>query len=83
MLRNACRYKLANDGIDSRALQAYLGIATFKIRRATPRLRRVRFKDFWKDKASGYCFEAGAEFALSVRRVAGLGANSGCSISAM
>jgi Phage integrase family len=25
MLRRACGYKLANDGIDTRALQAYLG----------------------------------------------------------
>jgi len=25
MLRHACGYKLANDGIDTRSLQAYLG----------------------------------------------------------
>ena len=25
MLRQACGYKLANDGIDTRSLQAYLG----------------------------------------------------------
>jgi hypothetical protein len=83
MLRNACGYKLANDGIDTRALQAYLGHRNIQNTTRYTALAPDRFKDFWKDKASGYCFEAGAEFALSVRRVAGLGANSGCSISAM
>ena len=83
MLRNACGYKLANDGIDTRALQAYLGHRNIQNTRATTRLRRIASRAFWKDKASGYCFEASAEFALSVRRLAGLGANSGCSISAM
>jgi type 1 fimbriae regulatory protein FimE len=30
MLRHACGYKLANDGHDTRAIQAYLGIAIFR-----------------------------------------------------
>ena len=29
MLRHACGFKLANDGVDTRALQAYLGTATY------------------------------------------------------
>jgi integrase len=40
MLRHACGYKLANDGHDTRAIQAYLAIAIFRIRRAIPRQRR-------------------------------------------
>src|SRR5262249_32938654 len=35
MLRHACGFKLANDGHDTRALQAYLGHKTFSIPCAT------------------------------------------------
>ena len=40
-LRHFCGYKLANDGHDTRAIQAYLGRYTA----LTPN----RFKNFWKD----------------------------------
>ena len=41
MLRHACGFKLANDGVDTRSLQAYLGPqATSSTRCATPSWRR-------------------------------------------
>jgi integrase len=43
MLRHACGFKLANDGHDTRAIQAYLGHRSIM---STPN----RFKNFWKDK---------------------------------
>jgi site-specific recombinase XerD len=46
MLRHACGYKLANDGIDTRALQAYLGHRN--ITRYTA-LAPDRFRGFWRD----------------------------------
>jgi type 1 fimbriae regulatory protein FimB/type 1 fimbriae regulatory protein FimE len=40
MLRHACGFKLANDGVDTRSLQAYLGYTE---------LAPTRFKNFWHD----------------------------------
>jgi len=37
MLRHACGYKLANDGVDTRALQAYLGYRNIQNTTPTPR----------------------------------------------
>jgi integrase len=49
MLRHACGFKLANDGHDTRAIQAYLGhrsiMSTVRYTAMTPN----RFKHFWKD----------------------------------
>jgi site-specific recombinase XerD len=49
MLRHACGFKLANDGHDTRAVQAYLGhrsiMSTVRYTALTPN----RFKNFWKD----------------------------------
>jgi site-specific recombinase XerD len=49
MLRHACGFKLANDGHDTRAIQAYLGqhsiMSTVRYTALTPN----QFKDFWKD----------------------------------
>jgi site-specific recombinase XerD len=49
MLRHACGFKLANDGHDTRAIQAYLGhrsiMSTVRYTALTPN----RFKNFWKD----------------------------------
>jgi type 1 fimbriae regulatory protein FimB/type 1 fimbriae regulatory protein FimE len=48
MLRHACGYKLANDGHDTRSLQAYLGhrniVHTVRYSELSPQ----RFKDFWR-----------------------------------
>src|SRR5215831_20888283 len=49
MLGHACGFKLANDGHDTRAIQAYLGhrsiMSTVRYTALTPN----RFKNFWKD----------------------------------
>ena len=50
MPRHACGFKLANDGVDTRALQAYLGHRNIQhtVRRYTE-LAPGRFKGFWRD----------------------------------
>jgi site-specific recombinase XerD len=47
--RHACGYKLANDGHDTRALQAYLGHRNIQNTTRYTALAQDRFKDFWKD----------------------------------
>jgi integrase len=47
MLRHACGYKLANDGHDTRALQAYLGHKNIQHTVRYTELAPTRFKDFW------------------------------------
>jgi integrase len=49
MLRHACGYKLANDGHDTRALQAYLGHRNIQNTTRYTALAPDRFKNFWKD----------------------------------
>ncbi len=49
MLRHACGYKLANDGIDTRSLQAYLGHRNIQNTTRYAALAPDRFKGFWKD----------------------------------
>jgi type 1 fimbriae regulatory protein FimB/type 1 fimbriae regulatory protein FimE len=49
MLRHACGYKLANDGIDTRALQAYLGHRNIQNTMRYTALAPDRFKGFWRD----------------------------------
>ena len=49
MLRHACGYKLANDGIDTRSLQAYLGHRNIQNTTRYTALAPDRFKGFWKD----------------------------------
>jgi integrase len=39
MLRHACGFKLANDGVDTRTIQAYLGHKSTSIRCAAPSWR--------------------------------------------
>lgn len=48
MLRHACGYKLANDGRDTRSLQAYLGHRNIQHTVKYTALSSGRFKDFWK-----------------------------------
>ena len=57
MLRHACGYALANKGHDTRALQAYLGIAISSTRCATRNCLRHGFGisgDEIEGKLSGY-----------------------------
>ena len=49
MLRHACGYKLANDGHDTRALQAYLGHRNIQHTVRYSELTPGRFKDFWRE----------------------------------
>ena len=49
MLRHACGYKLANDGVDTRSLQAYLGHRNIQNTTRYTALAPDRFKGFWRD----------------------------------
>jgi site-specific recombinase XerD len=49
MLRHACGYKLANDGHDTRSLQAYLGHRNIQNTIRYTALAPDRFKSFWRD----------------------------------
>jgi integrase len=49
MLRHACGFKLANNGVDTRSLQAYLGHKNIQHTVRYTELTPMRFKDFWKD----------------------------------
>jgi integrase len=49
MLRHACGYKLANDGHDTRALQAYLGHRNIQNTTRYTALAQHRFRGFWRD----------------------------------
>jgi site-specific recombinase XerD len=49
MLRHACGYKLANDGHDTRAIQAYLGHRNIQNTTRYTALAPRRFKEFFRD----------------------------------
>jgi integrase len=49
MLRHSCGFKLANDGVDTRSLQAYLGHKSIQHTVRYTELSPGRFKSFWKD----------------------------------
>jgi site-specific recombinase XerD len=49
MLRHACGFKLANDGIDTRSLQAYLEHSNIQNTTRYTALASRRFKNFWRD----------------------------------
>jgi type 1 fimbriae regulatory protein FimE len=49
MLRHACGYKLANQGVDTRSLQHYLGHKNIQHTVRYSELSPERFRDFWKD----------------------------------
>ena len=49
MLRHSCGYKLANDGIDTRAIQDWLGHVSITHTTRYTALSPTRFKDFWRD----------------------------------
>jgi integrase len=49
MLRHSCGYKLANDGVDTRSLQSYLGHKSIQHTVRYTELAPDRFKSFWKD----------------------------------
>ena len=49
VFRHACGYKLANDGHDARAIQAYLGHRNIQNTTRYTALASGRFKNFWRD----------------------------------
>jgi type 1 fimbriae regulatory protein FimB/type 1 fimbriae regulatory protein FimE len=49
MLRHSCGYKLANDGIDTRAIQDWLGHVSIQHTTRYTALSQTRFKDFWRE----------------------------------
>ena len=49
LLRHASGYKLANQGIDTRSLQHYLGHKNIQHTVRYTELSPERFKDFWQD----------------------------------
>ena len=49
MLRHSCGYKLANDGVDTRAIQGYLGHKSIAHTTRYTELSPTRFNGFWKD----------------------------------
>ena len=49
MLRHACGFALANRGVDTRSLQAYLGHRNIQHTVRYTELAPTRFKDFWSD----------------------------------
>jgi site-specific recombinase XerD len=49
LLRHACGFKLANDGVDTRALQHYLGHRNIMHTVQYTELRSDRFNGFWED----------------------------------
>ncbi len=49
MLRHGCGFKLANEGVDTRALQAYLGHRSIQHTVRYTELAPTRFNGFWKD----------------------------------
>jgi site-specific recombinase XerD len=48
-LRHACGYQLANRGVATRSLQAYLGHENIQHTVRYTELAPTRFKDFWSD----------------------------------
>jgi integrase len=49
MLRHACGFKLANQGVDTRSLQQYLGHKNIQHTVRYTELAPNRFRDFWRD----------------------------------
>jgi type 1 fimbriae regulatory protein FimB/type 1 fimbriae regulatory protein FimE len=49
MLRHGCGFKLANDGHDTRSLQAYLGHKNIQHTTKYTELAPSRFRNFWRD----------------------------------
>jgi len=49
MLRHGCGFKLANQGIDTRSIQAYMGHSSIASTVVYTEIATERFKGFWKD----------------------------------
>ena len=49
MLRHSCGYKLANDGVDTRTIQSFLGHVSIQHTVRYTELAPNRFKHLWRD----------------------------------
>jgi integrase len=49
MLRHACGFKMANDGVDTRTIQAYLGHKDIRHTVRYTELSPIKFKGLWRD----------------------------------
>jgi type 1 fimbriae regulatory protein FimB/type 1 fimbriae regulatory protein FimE len=49
MLRHSCSYKLANDGVDTRTIQGYLGHRSIQHTVRYTELAPTRFKSLFRD----------------------------------
>ena len=49
MLRHSCGYKLANDGVDTRTMQAYLGHKSIQHTGRYTELAPTRLKSLFRD----------------------------------
>jgi site-specific recombinase XerD len=49
MVRHGCGYKLANDGVDTRTIQAFLGHKSVQHTVRYTELSPTRFKGLWRD----------------------------------
>jgi len=49
MLRHACGYKLANESIDTRTIQGYLGHKSIQHTVRYTELAPTRFRGLWRD----------------------------------
>ena len=65
MLRHACGYKLANDGHDTRAIQAYLGHRNIQNTTRYTALAPQRFKEFFRDGSKVPAKRATAHIGLA------------------
>jgi site-specific recombinase XerD len=49
MLRHGCGFRLANNGIDTRSIQAYMGHSSIASTVVYTEIAPERFKNFWRD----------------------------------
>jgi site-specific recombinase XerD len=77
MFRHACGFQLANQGTDTRTLQAYLGHRNIQHTVRYTELSPARFKNLWRDRGSllirlrvflGHNIDCGAANVVSTPR---------------
>ena len=67
MLRHACGFKLANDGVDTRTIQAYLGHKSIQHTVRYTELSPTRFKNLFRDSATQKSRAKGGPFFLIIK----------------
>ena len=67
MLRHACGFKLANDGVDTRTIQAYLGHKSIQHTVRYTELSPTRFKSLFQDWLRRNLAQKGSHFLLMIK----------------